>query len=109
MKNVVDGKWLREGKRSDNQLPASGSLTLDCGDQTANTVSYAKLHKIVPSFTNDFVEKQIPLDPALELSEDVSLDAKDLIRAFTNESDGKASSFKFDSLAGVDDRIIDRF
>ena len=46
-------------------------------------------------------KKQIPLDPTdSEISEDVSLDAKDLIRAFSNES---GETDNFDPLAGVDD------
>ncbi len=98
---LVDGKWLRDGKRSDH-LPNSGP---DCGVQTAKTVSCVSLPKIVPSF----IEKQIPLDPIdSEYMEDGSLDAKDLIRAFTNESNEKESSIHFDSLAGVDDRIINK-
>ena len=77
-------------------------MAIDCGDQT--TVSCASLHKIAPSFTKDPVEKkQIPLDPAAsELSEDVSLDAKELIRALTDESNEIESSNNLDSSAGVD-------
>ena len=56
----------------------------------------------MPSFTKDFAEKQIPLDPAASELSEVSLDAKELIRAFTNESKGEESSIDFDSLAGVD-------
>src|SRR5690349_18691390 len=50
--------------------------------KTATTVSCVSLPKIVPSFIE---KKQIPLDPIhSELVDDVSLDAKVLIREFTN-------------------------
>jgi hypothetical protein len=63
---LVEGKWLREGKRSDNRLPESGQAATGCEDQKdANVESYESLHKMVQGFIKDIDEKkQIPVDPA---------------------------------------------
>ena len=73
---LVDGKWLRDGKRSDA-----------CG----------------PAPVRD---SQILIDPP-ELVEDLFSDAKDLIRELTYGCNEKSST-NSDSLAGVDDRIINK-
>ena len=62
---LVEGKWLRDGKRSDNRLPESGQAATGCGAQKdANVESYESLHKMVQGFIKDIDEKQIPVDPA---------------------------------------------
>jgi hypothetical protein len=77
---LVDGKWLRDGKRSDAGGPAP---VRDC--------------------------VQISIDPPhSELVEDLFSDAKDLIRELTYGCNEKESSTNPDSLAGVDDRIINK-
>ena len=61
---LVEGKWLRDGKRSDNRLPESGQAVTGCGAQKdANVESYESLHKMVQGFIKDIDEKQIPVDP----------------------------------------------
>ena len=43
---LVEGKWLRDGKRSDNRLPESGQAMTGCGAQKdANVESYESLHR----------------------------------------------------------------
>jgi len=61
---LVEGKWLRDGKRSDNRLPESGQAATGCGAQKdANVESYESLHKMVQGFIKDIDEKkQIPID-----------------------------------------------
>ena len=60
---LVEGKWLRDGKRSDNRVPESGQAA------TANVESYESLHKMVQRFIKDIDEKkQIPVDPTAALS-----------------------------------------
>ena len=59
---LVEGKWLRDGKRSDTRVPESGQAA------TANVESYESLHKMVQGFIKDIDEKkQIPVDPLLLL------------------------------------------
>jgi len=55
---LVEGKWLRDGKRSDNHVPESGQA------RTGNVESYESLHRMVQGFIQDIDEKkQIPVDP----------------------------------------------
>ena len=62
---LVDGKWLRDGKRSDNRLPESGQVYGDRKDANVVVESYESLHKMVQGFIKDIDEKkQIPVDPA---------------------------------------------
>ena len=65
---LVEGKWLRDGKRSDNRVPESGQAA------TANVESYESLHKMVQGFIKDIDEKkQIPVDPTAAAVSDVDL------------------------------------
>lgn len=65
---LVEGKWLRDGKRSDNHVPESGQA------RTANVESYESLHKMVQGFIQDIDEKkQIPVDPTAAAVSDVDL------------------------------------
>ena len=72
---LVEGKWLRDGKRSDNRLPESGQATTGCRAQKdANVESYESLHKMVQGFIKDIDEKkQIPVDPTAAAVSDVDL------------------------------------
>jgi len=124
---LVDGKWLREGKRSDAcGPPPMRGCVVQKESCTTPVPSYSSLNNIVKDMilklkfeqllnSESIIErddvkrtekKQIPLDPTdSEISEDVSLDAKDLIRAFSNES---GETDNFDPLAGVDDCILNK-
>ena len=62
---LVEGKWLRDWKRSDNRLSESGQAATGCGAQEdVDVESYESLHKMVQGFIKDIDEKkQIPVDP----------------------------------------------
>ena len=121
---LVDSKWLREGKRSDACGPApmrgcvvqkESSTTPVPSDFILNNIAKGinlklKFEQLLSSNECDDVKrtekKQIPLEPTD--SEDVSLDAKELIRAIINESGETENSIYFDPRDGVDDRIINK-
>jgi hypothetical protein len=62
---LVEGKWLRDGKRSDNRVPESGQAA------TANVESYESLHKMVQGFSKDIDEKKDVDLPTLRKEADI--------------------------------------